>query len=161
MTEQEQPKQSGLPPLEDIREEQTMRIYTITTDKFERIQVETTLMVSHPDKAPRPLVATVIMIDDDRVKEYMPSKVWATASPFDRPVFKVLYYINTSLPQAVKPFKDNTYLMYFIPDDDEVIEYDVNVRMFMDQVAVPGHGMVYVLMFGNESYDDIVVKDLD
>lgn len=167
---------SGLPPLEQIREESTMRIITVNTSPFKRKQVETFMMVSNDGKycsphasyavavgsglQPGPLVATLLHLDDERIKGFMPSKVWTFSSLFSMIEFNILYYINTTLPKAVKPFKDNTYLMYFTPRPGDVIEYDVNVRFFMDQIMVPGVGMTYVVMFGDESYEDIVLKEI-
>lgn len=171
--EQQQPKSSGLPSIEKIREEATMRIITLNTAPFYRRQVETFMTVTNDRKTPslvtldgsglqsrNPLVATLLHLDDERIKGFMPSKVWADSYQSPQHELNILYYINTTMPLAVKPFKDNTYLMYFMPAPGDVIEYDVNVRFFMDQVMVPDLGMIYVVMFGDESYKDIVIREL-
>lgn len=161
MTEEQQ--QSGLPSLEQVREEQTMRIYTINTKQFPSKRVETTLRLTNPVGTPndRPMIGVLINIDDKRIKEFMPSKVWASEqTQRHEVVFDVLFYVNTTLPKAVRPFKDNTYLLYFFPGYGDVIEYNAEMRIFMDQVHVPKFGTAYVIMFGEETYNDIIIKEV-
>lgn len=164
MSDEQKQQSSGMPPIEEIREAQTMRIYTVNTSPFERKIVETTLIAANPNKVHkrRPIVATLIKLEDDRVKEYMPSKVWGnpvTSTAFSQSPtnFDVLFYVNASMPQTVRPFKENTYLLFFVPESEDVIEYDVNLRIFMDQVPVDGLGMTYVIMFGEETYKELIV----
>ncbi|TFG98712.1 hypothetical protein E4H12_05285 [Candidatus Thorarchaeota archaeon] len=159
MTEEQK---SVLPPIEEVREASTMKVVTVNTKQFEKTLVETALRAIHPDGTSDPLIANIMTIADERVKGFMPSKVWADLHPQHNWTgdFNVLYYVNPILPQAVKPFQDNTYLLYFHHNPNDVIEYDINLRIFMDQV--PTHkGNVFVIMFGDETAGEIVVKDLE
>lgn len=152
---------SGMPPIEEVREANTMKIITVNTYHFEQTLVETALRTVHPDGTSDPLIANIMTISDERVKGFMPSKVWTNPKEsIGLPPFNILYYVNSALPQAVKPFKDNTYLMYFRPKPEDVIEYDINLRIFMDQIQT-NMGTVFVAMFGDEVAGEIVVKDLE
>jgi hypothetical protein len=85
------------------------------------------------------------------VSGYIPSKVfWLNGS------LKLVYYVNVSLPEGVKPFSGRTYILI----SDMVIGgsflYDVGVRMFMDQVRRE-IDWVNVIIFDSESFSDIIV----
>ena len=156
---------SRLPPLEKVRELNTMKIITVNTKMFESRIVETALTLTNTlSEGPysRPLVATLYKINDERVKGFIPTKVWVDVEDVT-PYFNVLYYCTPTLPQAATPFKGDTYLMYFMPSEGDVVEYDFNIRFFMDQVPSIKHkGAVwFVAIFGDEVYDDLIVKEFD
>ena len=160
MTEQ----QSILPSVEEVREEQTMKIITVSTLGLERERVKTTLTRTNKslEISSVPIFTTLIRIDDEQVKEYMPSKVWCDDSldieDMGARNFNILFYVNSTMPKIVRPFKTNTYFMYFVPERGDIIEYDVNIRLFMDQVHTKHAGLIYVVMFGEDEYAQIVDK---
>jgi hypothetical protein len=159
-------RQSILPGVEQVRDEQTMKIITVSTSGLKRQFVKTTLEISLPNASPNeppvPLYAYLVKLDDNRIKEYMPSKVWY--DPSEKTGlgtlhnFNILFYVNKTMPQTVRPFKENTYVMFFVPQKGEVIEYNCNIRLFMDQVLTEEGEMAFVIMFGEEEYGQIVVN---
>lgn len=153
-------RSSALPPIDEVREQSTMQIITVSTKPFRRETVKTSLCVVSEGGKRSNVVSSLITFDDKRVKGYMPSKVWWN----DRDeCFDVLFYVNSSLPKSVRPFKDNTYLLYVYPQYGQTLEYDVNIRVFIDQVKT-NVGMAHVFMFGDESYHAITMtpnKDIE
>lgn len=146
---------TALPPLEEIREANTMRIIVVDSNDFAKEVLKTSMFsVGHDDER-EPLYATVVKITDERVKGFMPSKVWWDDATEQ---FQLLYYVNPSLPKATKPFKDNTYMMYVYVDNCPELEYDLSMRLFIDQVNTV-YGMMHVIMFGDETRDLLIIDD--
>jgi hypothetical protein len=144
---------SGLPPLQEVVEQVTMRIITVNTNSMPKVVKETTLTVTNERGHKSNVVAPIIEITDSRVQGFMPSKIWWNDSDDS---FDILFYVNNSLPKAVRPFKDKMYLMSFYPQS-MTVEYDVNVRLFLDQIKTNA-GMAFVVMFGDESYKSLVIE---
>jgi hypothetical protein len=142
---------SKLPPLEQVREETTMRIITVNTFSYPKTLMKTSMRQTGSRGAESVITAQVIKLTDPRIQGFMPSKVWW--DDINRS-FDILFYVNTTLPKAVRPFKDNTYFMYFYPSG-YVVEYDATMRVFIDQIKT-NIGMAYVFMFGDETYNDII-----
>lgn len=101
------------------------------------------------------LQVNLITIKDDSIKGFMPSKIWHDVAHG----FVLLYYINPTLPLAVRPFKGNTHLMHFELTPGINIEYDARIRLYIDQVKVIER-MHCVSIFGDESYDAIIKEVL-
>jgi hypothetical protein len=94
----------------------------------------------------------ILEIDDKRVRGYIPSKVWYDKDGY----INVLYYVSGGLPEAVRPFKGKTYLMWRYMELDKTLVYDGNIRMFMDQIMGYDGRMMYVWVFDEGSINDIL-----
>jgi len=144
---------TSLPPIEEIRKQNTMRIITIDSSRYLCETKKTALDVVDIDGQIKSVYAKIIAIDDPRVNQFMPSKVvWNDKSE----AFDVIFYVADSLPKAVRPFEGNTYLMYFYPNYGDEVHYDVTMRLFIDQVKTP-HGLAMIVMFGDEVYNHVTL----
>lgn len=114
------------------------------------------------------LYGAVCEIDDSRVIGYLPSKIWyedisSIVKPLDCAlggVFNLLYYVNDTLPVGIKPFSDKMYLFWSYLDPLETLMYDIDIRMFMDQIKFKDD-MVYIMIFDEANYKLIVDRTED
>ncbi len=100
-----------------------------------------------------PLKAMVCEITDKRVLGYIPSKTFNVGWN----EFMLMFYINETLPDAVRPFKKRMFAMWAQLDYEEALLYDINIRLFMDQVKTDT-GFVYFFIFGEDEYDSIIAN---
>jgi hypothetical protein len=104
----------------------------------------------------RQLTTTLFTIEDETVGQYLPTKVWI--SPLSG--VTLLYYVSASLPDQVRPFKDGKSYALVVPlTVDEVIEYDAEIRLLIDQVPTE-HGLTYVFLFADDAYKKLIAWQL-
>lgn len=100
------------------------------------------------------LTATVFKIEDEAVGGYLPTRVW-----HDSTQIVLLYYVSKSLPDTVRPFGKVTYAIVIpMSSTDTIVEYDLSLRVFIDQVISPSGEMFYTILFGQEVYDQLIVS---
>ena len=143
--------ESTLPSLEEMREANTMKIVSIGTKFLSKSVVKTGLHRCDAAGCVYPVVGDLYVIDDQRVQGFMPSKVlWCDDE------YRVIYYVCHSLPQNVRPFEGNTYMLVFDVAVNDVIEYGMTMRLFIDQIVVDDR-VKYIVMFGDETYNEITL----
>ncbi len=147
--------QSHLPNMLEIiakQREGKMRVENLVIGKHEWKDVVTKMDTENKDTYETwPLSARMCEITNESVLGYVPSKIFNTG--WDE--FLLMFYINDTLPEAVRAFKKKTYMMWAPICKHESLLYDVNARMFMDQIKTET-GLIYVFLFDEDNYDLIV-----
>jgi hypothetical protein len=135
------------------KEAATMTIRQLHVADYQSKTVTTTIRnVLNEDKDSQ-VTVKLFTIECEDIDGYLPSKVWADESG----QFNLLFYCTPSLPAGARPFQGGPiYFMAFPVGLGEVIEYDVSLRVFVDQVII-NHHCWYVFMFGQDQYDKVVV----
>lgn len=159
--------ESSLPPAEEIleeRERNTMKLVRICVTDLPITSVTTTLFVSTERIEPFPLTGALYTIDDDRVRGYIPTKSLLMAADSHDQYYgdvelEMVFFCSPSLPDQVRPFgTGKTHVLFFRVTPDMVIEYDINLRILIDQQVVSSTGEVYyIVVFGDKQYNDIVI----
>ncbi|MCK9371195.1 hypothetical protein M0R04_14885 [Candidatus Dojkabacteria bacterium] len=129
-----------------------MRVENVTLDSSAWTVVTTKLETE--DKMTGkvwPLKAQLCEITESRVLGYIPSKTLNTGWN----EFMMMFYINETLPDAARPFKKKMYAMWAPLYEYETLLYDINTRLFMDQIET-NDGFVYFFIFGEDEYDSII-----
>jgi hypothetical protein len=140
---------STLPPPEEMKALQTMTVTTKKLADFTSKKVKVNFFTDG-----EPVTAALYEIDDPKIVGYMPSKMW-----WSNDGLYMLYYTCQGMPAAARPFGDKpVYCFCFLYENREV-EYDANWRVFLDQINTPG-GMLFVAMFGNDLYNEIVKEEV-
>ena len=147
--------QTLLPPPSEVYDSLCVKIINLplTHNKTEN-NVTTTLNIkSNTDGSTTPVVATLYTIADDIVGEYLPSRVWFSSEYG----VTLLYYVSSTLPSQVRPFKNGKSYVLVIPIDDilDVVDYDADLRLLIDQVETPS-GISYVIMFADDVYEKLI-----
>ena len=139
--------QSNLPSVEEVMEEKRRKLMNVkvrSVPDYEWKKVRSLLEYGDGED----VYVNICQISGEEAG-YIPSKVW-----YDNG-FKLLFYMNDSMPDEIRPFSDETYLMYFKLEVDKVLKYDIDIRMFMDQIMTD-IGMVYFCVFGKSNYKLII-----
>lgn len=145
---------SNLPPAAEIREAIRIRIEQVVVEHYPST-IETVAFDQIVDGQTHETKVRVFKIEDPRIDGQLPSKVFFT----DEGLTVLTFYCSSSLPNRAKPFAGGpVYLFTLDVNSDTTIEYDGEVRMFIDQVHVPDRGVVYVVMFGQEQFNQIVLS---
>jgi hypothetical protein len=145
---------SNLPPAAEIREAIRLRIEQVLVNDHPST-TETVAFDKVVNGQLHETRAHVYKVEDSRIDGQLPSKAFFTSDGL-----VLTFYCSSSLPNRARPFAGGpVYVMWFDVGPTETYEYDGEVRMFIDQVHVPGRGVVYVVMFGQEQYDQIVLKE--
>lgn len=156
--------ESSLPLPEEILVQKTMSIVRINVTDQPYHMAKTTLFISTQRGVRIPLEAPVYVIDDERVRGYIPTK--SLIYDYDliddthqNPHLEMVFFTSPSLPDQVRPFAGGkTYVMLFRATLDMVLEYDIEQRILIDQQVVSATGDVYyIIVFGHKQYDDIVI----
>lgn len=145
---------------EEVRREQVMRIerVVVTDMPSTRVRLNIDTVTRNGEGVRKPVVCNMWTIDLDRVRGYLPSKVWYDQ---DRQLHAV-FYCSSALPTAVRAFGDGpTYVCAFQINEWTTVEYGVDMRLFIDQVQMPGGDTWYVMMFGEKESGMIVSEWLE
>lgn len=96
----------------------------------------------------------VYTIDDPELTGLMPSRAW-----FDPTEGLMLaFYTSSTIPIQGRPFGDGpTYVTIVEPNPSQVLEYDMNVRLFIDQIP-SSNGIAFVILFGQQQYDQLIIN---
>jgi hypothetical protein len=145
---------SNLPPAAEIREAIRIRIEQVIVNQhpwelehvaFDQIVNGATLDTYTP----------VYKVEDTRIDGQLPSKAFFNAN--DELI--LTFYCSPSLPNRARPFAGGpVYVMWFNVPTGTTIEYDGEVRLFIDQVQGSDHTIRYIVMFGQEQYEQIVLS---
>lgn len=149
--------ETGLPSMEESVNLYKMRIEGIWLKDYECNRVQTTFDVQQSPADVSPLYMELYEISEPRIQGYMPSKIMYDARRED---LACTFYCNDTLPDRVRPFgTDPMYVGVYYPDDvRDTVLYDIECRLFVDQV-VTGSGIAYVFVFGQETYEKIVIQN--
>jgi hypothetical protein len=101
-----------------------------------------------------PLQARICEIDGEGIQGAIPSKIFAHG--WDE--FTLVYYINDSLPPAVRPFKGKTYMMWAYLCKHESLLYNTQATLFIDQINTD-HGLIYVFIFDETNHNLLVMGE--
>jgi hypothetical protein len=150
-----------LPTFEQQHALHTMQIVRLDVTLFKRTKVSTHFdIVSDKYEPERNVQVQLFTVDDPRVRGYLPSKVWVHDDPQSEigPRIEMSFYVNPTLPAAAKPFGDGPMYVFALQSDtEEVVEYDVQTRIFIDHILGTDGNIWYVFCFGQAQYDQIVV----
>lgn len=148
---------SNLPPADQVRDEVKIRIEQVDTRDcryYTTERVAFDYISSDSSVEPKEVTAKVFKITDPRITGELPSKVFFT----DDGDMILTFYCSASLPNRARPFAGGpVYVFAFDAPRGCTVEYDGDVRLFIDQMYVPGRGIVYVVMFGQDQYDRVVL----
>lgn len=145
---------SNLPSAEQVRNEIRIRIEQVVVNRFPS-SVEHVAFDRIVDGQVRDTYTHVYKVEDPRIDGQLPSKAFFTGDG----QLVLTFYCSLSLPNRARPFAGGpVYVMYFDAWPDLTFEYDGEVRLFIDQIWVEGRGIVYVVMFGQEQYNEIVLS---
>jgi hypothetical protein len=147
-----------LPPLEVIRDEQVMKIIrVVVTDSIHSHKVLNINLVTGDDHTVGDF--PVYKVEDGRVRGLLPSKCWIVDTP-DRLRIEMTFYACSGLPDRARPFGDGpTYVCAFAVHSDTVVEYPVELRMFIDHIVDNNGKCWYVFCFGQDVYDELIIGD--
>lgn len=145
---------SNLPPAAEIRE-------------AIRIRIEQVVVNNHPCSTEHvafdritggercATYTLVYRVEDARVDGQLPSKAFFNGT--DELI--LTFYCSPSLPNRARPFAGGpVYVMWFNVPTGTTIEYDGEVRLFIDQVQAADGMIRYIVMFGQEQYDQVVLS---
>lgn len=152
-------------PVEEVRALNTMIIatinlnpresdYTTVTTSFAKTEMTIDGQLN-PEKDVL-VDAILYKIIDPVVVGYLPSKVF-----YDEiGGLRLMYYVSAALPDAVRPLgtEKPVYCFSFMLDFPATFTYDASLRVFIDQILVPG-GVRCVVMFGQDEYDKIITNE--
>lgn len=158
--------ESCMPNVEDVVAQNTVRIERVCLGDMpsgpRTLKLHTIKKGSSIEKR---IYAEVYELADDRIRGYLPSKVWYRDPnvPVDEHFFGVfvhmVFYVSGAFPEHALPFGTGKAWMVVIPvDDDTTITYPVGTRIFIDQIQTPTQTL-YTFVFGEDAYGDIVVND--
>lgn len=127
--------ESSMPDYEEIRMERTMQIFQINTSRYRSVwPVETLIDIREPDGSRAKLVVEVTIVDDQRIKGYLPSRCWFDGNDD----LRMTFYATPSLPSAARPFGDGPlYVFCHELKDGQVVEYDIDTTVFIEHMANP------------------------
>lgn len=146
---------SNLPPAEEIKAQNTMSMRQLKLKQLPWQVLDLNINVVRNGES-NPITAIVYTIDNDDYRGYLPSKVWYLNDDED---IHFLFYTSSSILAEQKPFgTKNTYIATLAVADTDVIEYESGCRLFIDQVN-DGEDTIYVFMFDQDTYDELVIKD--
>lgn len=130
---------SFLPPVEPT-EVKRMRIERLHLQSFPMNRCKTKFTLANKGES---IFAQVYKVDNESTRGFIPTKVWSEDGQFH-----FLYYVSEFLPKAARPFGDDPcYVFCVYTKNGDVIEYDADIRIFIDQIQTP-IGMAYVFIFG-------------
>lgn len=141
-----------LPPPEKVRAQQVMKMVCIklSDQPHHKVDLNITAII---DGQPTPVSALLCQITDPSVAGHLPSKVWCR----DDEIY-LLFYASESIPEDQRPFgSGRSFVAALGVRHGVTIEYDLGTRMYNDQVQTEA-GTVYLFMFGDDSYDKLVVQ---
>jgi hypothetical protein len=153
---------TNLPPVEEVKSQQiTMKIELVDVSSYpsQKCTTKFGIVDRWHDENSRQLVANVYKIDEPRTLGFIPTKIWCDhVNHF----WTLLYYINGTLPIAVRPFGDQPcYLFTYAPKISETIEYDPTALVFIDQSMHPEDGMTYIVIFGEDQLKNVLTTQWD
>lgn len=146
-------RESNLPSAEQIRAERTMRIERRVLSQYDNELVKLHFDAVNVRGDKRAVICKMSTIDDDHIRGLLPSKCWID----DDGELHIVWYSTDGFPVAARAFgSGRTYVAKFIVDDYTTIEYDVQTRVFIDQVLDSRGKCWYVIMFGDNVFDEVV-----
>lgn len=135
---------SSFLPLIEPHDTPKMRIERITLESFPSHRCKTNIHLA-TSVGTSPIFAHVYKIDNPLTNGFIPTKVWHADDSL-----QFLYYVSKFLPPAARPFGDDPcYVFVVYTRDGDAVEYDADIRLYIDQVLTPC-GMAYVFIFGEQ-----------
>lgn len=145
--------ETNLPPIEEVQATQYMQIVRICLNEYVQEHVTTKLYSVIDGKPAKQIETSLIEIDDDRIRGYIPSKIFVVGDSI-----QLLFYTSPSLPDGARPFgKGKTYVVLYFPRPDEVVEYDVDTRVLVDQLIIRDR-LAYVFLFEEKKYKEMIFE---
>lgn len=132
----------------------TMKIKQVIVSEcpFKHVVTKLNWLNTDPTWPARSVRADLRTLDDPDLKGLMPSRVWHDSIHG----LMFAFYTSPSIPVQGRPFQDGpTYILVLEPGSADILEYDLETRLFIDQVPTPD-GIKYVILFGQEQYDKVV-----
>lgn len=147
---------SALPPIEEIKKHNTMKMVRVKLSNLPSREVTFTIEGVNEESGEHfPIVVPLHEIDDHIARGYLPSKVWWRPEDDD---VHFLFYVQESMPLETRPFgTGKSYIAAMYVSDSCTLEYEVGLRIFIDQVQT-SNGTLYVFMFGEDEYKNVVVR---
>lgn len=142
-----------MPPVDVVRAQHTMKMERIIVQNFPFEKRETLVdIISRSGTSTRAIV-NLYNVDDDRTRGYLPSKVWKVDGSTE-----MVFYCTPSLPAGARPFGEGPmYVFELLVGSQVTVEYDVEARLFVDQVVTP-NGVWYVFVFGEDQLGKIIAQ---
>lgn len=158
--------ESNLPNFEEMVAQHTVRIERLRlgdmTSSPRTLKLNT---VTAGSSIEQPITVELYELNDDRVRGYLPSKVWYRDPGYDVDErcygdhINMVFYTSGAFPDIAKPFGTGKAWMCVVPIDDyTTVTYPVGTRIFIDQIQTPTVTL-YTFVFGEDAYDDIVISD--
>jgi hypothetical protein len=138
-------------PFDEVKEALRQNTVTITSVSLSDYKMRKVL--TNIDRGDEPLSVSLYTMDNEKVRGYMPSKVWWDGG------INMLYYTSPTMPVAARPFGDAPVYCFTTSLTGQDITYDANWRVFIDQIITPT-GVLLMVMFDEETYRDIIHKEL-
>ncbi len=145
---------SNLPDFNEVKDAIRLRIEQVNVALCPSENVRVAFDLVNGDRS-EPASVRLYKIDDDRVNGHLPSKV--LINQYGEPV--LIFYVSSSLPAQLRPFEGQAVYVFLIEDVNATVEYDGELRVFIDQVVTP-RGITYIVMFGESQLNEIVLKDV-
>jgi len=148
--------ESNLPPFDQVVAQHTMRMERIVVEDFPSEVVDTLIDVSYSDGTgwPHHPAVRLYKVQCERIQGYLPAKVWFDAR--DKQLH-MSFYCTPSLPDAARPFgNDPMYVFTLDVNQFTTVSYDVEARVFIDQLNIPNDTCRYVFVFGQSQYDRLI-----
>lgn len=145
---------SNLPPAAEIREAIRIRIEQVEVNRFPS-SIEHVAFDQILQGVTLETFAPVYKIEDPRIDGQLPSKAFFNA----KDELILTFYCSSSLPNRARPFAGGpVYVMWFNVTSGVTVEYDGEVRLFIDQVQTTDGTIRYIVMFGQDQYDQVVIS---
>lgn len=147
---------SNMPAFEEIKAEYTMRMVQVKLGS-PLVPKGCTLHMDRVTPTTQCSVWTYLYeISDPKLAGFCPAKVWSANGDI-----VALFYATEAVPPANRPFgKGSTYIAAFRVPAEEVIEYNVDARVSIQQTFDDKDGVIYVVSFGQSEYG-VIVKETE
>lgn len=147
----------SLPPLETLQAEQVMAIRQVIVTDYGHSHKVLRINTINQDGTSSLFDGPVYKIINSNVQGLLPSKCWINDGE-DKLEVSMTFYTCTSLPDRARPFGDGpTYVIIMFPPPRSVVEYPVDLRMFIDHIITNRNQCAYVFCFGQNVYDQLLI----
>lgn len=141
-----------MPDVGELQEQYTMRIERLIVNDYPSEYVETLIECVAVGGSRGFQSLNMWTVNEPRVQGYLPSKVWLTDTSYGQHVIDMSFYCNSTLPATARPFGDGPmYVIELEVGSGVRVEYDVEARVFVDQLATNGGKIWYVFVFGEDA----------
>lgn len=152
------PLTSSMPPIEQVKDLYTMKMERIVVEDYPWKQCDTHIDIRVRGSGEVRAVVDLYTVSEPRVQGYLPSKVWMSRTRDLSHVTEMVFYCNPTLPDGARPFGDGPmYCWMMAVSSDMTVEYDVEARVFVDQVVFEG-AVWYVFVCGEDQLGKLIVR---